>query len=58
VRDGYNAAIKAAGKAAEAKGKDLYMPIRVKITGTCHGPDLVGILDVLGRDEVVSRLKA
>ncbi len=58
VRDGYNAAIKAAGKAAEAKGKDLYMPIRVKITGTCHGPDLVGILDVLGRDEVVARLKA
>ncbi|MDD3000333.1 MAG: glutamate--tRNA ligase [Candidatus Riflebacteria bacterium] len=58
VRDGYNAAIKAAGKTAEAKGKDLFMPIRVKITGTCHGPDLVGILDVLGRDEVISRLKS
>lgn len=58
VRDGYNAAIKAAGKTAEAKGKELFMPIRVKITGTCHGPDLVGILDVLGRDEVVARLKA
>ncbi|MEW6709933.1 MAG: glutamate--tRNA ligase [Candidatus Riflebacteria bacterium] len=57
VRDGYNAAIKAAGKTAEAKGKDLFMPIRVKITGTCHGPDLVGILDVLGRDETLKRLK-
>ncbi|MGM0601020.1 MAG: glutamate--tRNA ligase [Candidatus Rifleibacteriota bacterium] len=56
VRAGYNAAIKAAGKAAEAKGKDLYMPIRIKITGSCHGPDLVGILDVLGREEVLKRL--
>lgn len=58
VKDGYNAAIKAAGKAAEAKGKDLFMPIRVKITGSCHGPDLVGILDVLGREEVIKRLNA
>jgi glutamyl-tRNA synthetase len=58
VKDGYNAAIKAAGKAAEAKGKDLFMPIRVKITGSCHGPDLAGILDVLGREEVVKRLKS
>ncbi|MCK9456262.1 MAG: glutamate--tRNA ligase [Candidatus Ozemobacteraceae bacterium] len=58
IKEGYNAAIKAAGKIAEAKGKDLFMPIRVKITGTCHGPDLVGILDVLGRDEVISRLKS
>lgn len=57
VKDGYNAAIKAAGKAAEAKGKDLFMPIRVKITGSCHGPDLIGILDVLGREEVINRLE-
>ncbi|KAF1082436.1 MAG: Glutamyl-tRNA synthetase [Candidatus Rifleibacterium amylolyticum] len=56
VKDGYNAAIKAAGKAADAKGKDLFMPIRAKITGSCHGPELVGILDVLGRDEVINRL--
>ncbi len=58
VREGYNAGIKAAGKAVGAKGKELFMPIRVKITGTCHGPDLVGILDVLGREEVIKRLKA
>jgi glutamyl-tRNA synthetase len=58
AREGYNAAIKAAGKKAEAKGKELFMPIRIKITGTAHGPDLVGILDVLGREEAISRLKA
>ena len=56
VREGYNAAIKAAGKAAGVKGKDLFMPIRVKITGSMHGPELVGILDVLGREETLSRL--
>ena len=55
-REGYNAAIKAAGKIAEVKGKELFMPIRVKITGSCHGPELVGILDVLGREETISRL--
>ena len=55
-RDAFNAAIKAAGKAANAKGKALFMPIRVKLTGSCHGPDMVGILDLLGRDEVLKRL--
>jgi glutamyl/glutaminyl-tRNA synthetase len=58
VREGYNAAIKAAGKIAGAKGKELFMPIRIKITGTGHGPDLVGILDVLGREEAINRLKS
>ncbi len=58
VKEGYNAAIKQAGKTAEAKGKELFMPVRVKITGSCHGPDLVGILDVLGREEVIDRLKS
>ena len=41
VREGYNASIKAASKIAEVKGKDLYMPIRVKITGSCHGPSFI-----------------
>ncbi|MBF0544245.1 MAG: glutamate--tRNA ligase [Candidatus Riflebacteria bacterium] len=56
TRDGFNAAIKAAGKATGVKGKNLYMPLRVKLTGTCHGPDLVGLLELIGKDEVVTRL--
>jgi len=55
-RDAFNAGIKAAGKTASAKGKALFMPIRVKLTGSCHGPDMVGILDLLGKDEVLKRL--
>ena len=58
VREGYNAAIKAAGKQSGAKGKNLFMPIRVKITGNSHGPDLVGILDIIGREEAIARLSA
>ncbi|MFZ2955458.1 MAG: glutamate--tRNA ligase [Candidatus Ozemobacteraceae bacterium] len=55
-KDGFNAAIKAAGKIASVKGKGLFMPLRVKLTGTCHGAELVGILDLLGRDEILRRL--
>lgn len=55
-KDPINAAIKAAGKKAGAKGKGLFMPLRVKLTGTCHGPDLINVLNLLGRDEVVRRL--
>jgi glutamyl-tRNA synthetase len=55
-KDGIGAAIKLAGKTAGAKGKGLFMPLRVKLTGNCHGPDLVGILEVIGREEAIRRL--
>ena len=41
----------------EIKGKDLYMPIRIKITGTTHGIEMYNIIDILGKDEVLKRLK-
>ncbi|MBF0408566.1 MAG: glutamate--tRNA ligase [Candidatus Riflebacteria bacterium] len=56
TRDGFNGAIKAAGKATGVKGKALYMPLRVKLTGTCHGPDLVGTLELIGQKEAIRRL--
>ena len=34
----------------------LMMPLRVAVTGAGSGPDLFGTLELLGRDEVVSRL--
>lgn len=39
------------------KGKDLYMSIRLGITAQVHGPDLVGTLVVLGKEEILKRLK-
>ncbi len=38
------------------KGKDLYMPIRLKITGKNHGIEMYHIIEVLGKEEVLKRL--
>ncbi len=40
------------------KGRDLFMPIRVALTGERHGPELRDLLSLIGRDEVLSRLMA
>lgn len=40
------------------KGKQFYMPLRAKLTGHAHGPDLALIIDLLGYDEVRRRLSA
>lgn len=39
------------------KGKDLFMPIRVAITGEVHGPDMGLTLKVLGKERVLARIK-
>ena len=52
----FKASIKAAGKAAGKKGKELFMPVRAKITGRIHGPDLSAVAEILGSEEVLARL--
>jgi glutamyl-tRNA synthetase len=42
--------------ATGAKGKALFMPLRLAITGLEHGPDLAGLLPLIGRDAVARRL--
>ncbi len=44
-------------KAEKIKGKMLYMPTRIMLTGVMHGPDLTLIMDVLGKEEVMKRLQ-
>lgn len=55
-------AIKAAIKAVQgetgAKGKGLFMPIRVALTGQVHGPDLNATIWLLGREKALARLEA
>jgi nondiscriminating glutamyl-tRNA synthetase len=53
----FKSAMKAAGKAAGRKGKDLFMPVRAKITGRIHGPDLSAVAEILGREETLARLR-
>lgn len=43
-------------KEEKIKGKLLYMPTRIMITGEMHGPDLTLIMDVLGKEIILERL--
>jgi len=38
-------------------GKLVYMPVRVALTGQMHGPELVDVIPLLGRDNVLKRLE-
>mgnify|MGYP003425161557 FL=1 len=51
------AAIKRVQKETGHKGKKLFMPIRVAITGQAHGPDLPKAIELFGRDRVISQLE-
>lgn len=52
------ALIKAVQTETGVKGKGLFMPIRIALTGQMHGPDLNGTIWLLGRDRVLERLSA
>ena len=37
------------------KGKQLYMPLRVALTGERHGPEMAPIFELLGKEKIKSR---
>jgi glutamyl-tRNA synthetase len=39
------------------KGKALFMPLRVALSGACHGPDMSSIVIFLGREGISSRIE-
>ena len=39
------------------KGKELFMPIRLALTGCDSGPELAPLLQIMGRDRILARLK-
>ncbi len=39
------------------KGKNLFMPVRVALTGQTHGPELFEVINILGKDRIAKRLK-
>ena len=45
-----------AGKELNIKGKELFLPIRLALTGSKHGPELPRIAEFLGREETLQRL--
>jgi glutamyl-tRNA synthetase len=38
------------------KGKDLFMPIRLALTGQEHGPELKVLVNLIDREEILRRL--
>lgn len=54
--DSVKAMIKTVMKSTKLKGKFVYMPIRIALTGQMHGPELPNIVALLGRDTCLNRL--
>ncbi|MGD6804820.1 glutamate--tRNA ligase [Rossellomorea aquimaris] len=50
--------IKAVQKSTGHKGKKLFMPIRVAVTGQTHGPELPNAIELLGKDKVKHRIQS
>ncbi|MGM0367296.1 MAG: glutamate--tRNA ligase [Actinomycetota bacterium] len=44
-------------KGKKIKGKYLYMPVRVSLTGMTHGPELPKVISILGIDSCIKRVK-
>jgi len=52
-----NTAIQHTKEKAGVKGKMLYMPIRIQVSGQMHGPELPNTIHLLGKNTVLKRLK-
>jgi glutamyl-tRNA synthetase len=48
---------KAIAAETEAKGRGLFHPLRLALTGLEHGPELKKLLPLIGRDKSLARLK-
>jgi len=46
------------GAATGRKGKTLFLPLRLALTGLEHGPDMNALLPLIGKERAVARLRA
>lgn len=47
---------KTVGKETGRKGRGLFMPLRLALTGSDHGPELKALLPLIGRERALDRL--
>ncbi len=52
------ALLKALTKELKLGGKQVYMPIRLALTGQSHGPELYYIIPILGKERIAQRICA
>jgi nondiscriminating glutamyl-tRNA synthetase len=55
---GILAAIKEVQKETKIKGKNLYMAIRIAVSGQMHGPEIGKTIEVLGREKSLAHLNS
>lgn len=55
--DEFKTHLKTVQKEHKIKGKALFMPMRIALSGTMHGPDLAQFAEILGREEIAKRLR-
>ena len=55
--DVFRAVMKRVQQSTGVKGKDLWMPVRMALTGRQHGPELIRIVEVLGLQRCRERIK-
>lgn len=53
----YDTFVNAVKPKVKAKGKNLFMPLRIALTGKAHGPELKRIFPVLGLERVTKRFE-
>lgn len=51
-----NTAINNTKEKAGVKGKMLYMPIRIQVSGIMHGPELPNTIHLIGKETILNRL--
>ena len=56
--DPWHALTGALKEATGRKGRPLFLPLRVALTGQEHGPDMKALLPLIGRDRAIARLHA
>lgn len=56
TEENIKAAFKIAMNESQVKGKNFFMPIRLKLTSVEHGIELYNIIKIIGLDETINRL--
>lgn len=56
--DPWHALTTALKDATGRKGKTLFLPLRLALTGRAQGPDMAALLPLIGRDRTIARLSA
>jgi glutamyl-tRNA synthetase len=55
--DNFKSLIQQVQSRCDVKGKDLWMPLRSAITGLTEGPELPMVIEIIGRDKMITFLQ-